>query len=121
VLGFMDDLRRRGISFALDGFGAGHTALRHLKDFNFDIVKVDAQFSRAIHRDPDNQVLMAAFLSIARQFDMLCVAQGVERAEEAEWLCAPGVDCLQGYHFAAPTVTPDWAETEAGGDAAAAK
>lgn len=109
VLGFMDDLRRRGISFALDGFGAGHTALRYLKDFNFDIVKVDAQFSRDIQRDPDNQVLMAAFLSIARQFDMLCVAQGVEKAEEAEWLRALGVDCLQGYHFAAPTVTPDWA------------
>lgn len=108
VAGFMADLRRRGISFAIDGFGAGQTALRHFRAFSFDVMKVDAQFTRGIQRDADNQVLMAAFLSIARQFDMICVAQGVESAQEAEWLAALGVDCLQGFHFAAPSVLPSW-------------
>lgn len=108
VAGFMTDLRRREISFAIDGFGAGQTALRHFRDFSFDILKVDAQFTRGIATDADSQVLMSAFLSIARQFDMVCVAQGVERADEAEWLTALGVDCLQGFYFAAPSVLPSW-------------
>lgn len=108
VAGFMTELRRRGISFAIDGFGAGQTALRHFREFSFDVMKVDAQFTRGIERDADNQVLMAAFLSIARQFDMICVAQGVETAAEAEWLAALGVDCLQGFYFAAPSVLPSW-------------
>lgn len=108
VAGFMNDLRRRQISFALDGFGAGHSALRYFRNFSFDILKVDAQFTRGIQSDPDNQVLMAAFLSIARQFDMVCVAQGVEHQDEAAWLAALGVDCLQGYYFAAPSVLPSW-------------
>lgn len=108
VAGFMADLQAQGISFAIDGFGAGHSALRYFKEFSFDLIKVDAQFTRNIHADADNQVLMAAFLAIARQFDMLCVAQGVEQAAEAEWLCALGVDCMQGYHFAAPSILPEW-------------
>ncbi len=108
VAGFMAELRRRGISFALDGFGAGQTALRHFREFSFDVLKVDAQFTRGIHADADNQVLMAAFLAIARQFDMICVAQGVEHEAEAAWLTALGVDCLQGYYFAAPSVLPGW-------------
>lgn len=108
VAGFMAELRGRGISFALDGFGAGQTALRHFREFSFDIMKVDAQFTRGIAGDADNQVLMAAFLAIARQFDMVCVAQGVEQVDDAGWLAALGVDCLQGYFFAAPSVLPSW-------------
>lgn len=115
VAAFMSDLQRHGISFALDGFGAGHSALRYFKDFAFDIVKIDGQFTRAIQDDADNQVLMAAFLSIARQFDMLSVAQSVETADEAAWLRALGVDCLQGYAFGAPAVLPDWEKVSAKG------
>lgn len=107
LAGLMAELRPKGISFALDGFGAGPFALRHLRELSFDLVKFDAQFSRDIHANADNQVLMSAFLAIARQFDMLTVAQGVERAAEAAWLAELGVDCLQGYLFAAPKLVPD--------------
>ena len=40
---FMADLQDRGVSFALDDFGAGYTAFRYLRDFYFDILKIDAQ------------------------------------------------------------------------------
>lgn len=108
VVNFMNDLHRKGISFALDDFGAGYTALRHFKEFNFDILKIDGQFIRKIHADPDNQVLTRAMLSIARQFDMFTVAEMVETAEDAAFLQRIGVDCLQGYFFGAPTVKPPW-------------
>ncbi|WP_323765668.1 EAL domain-containing protein [Marinovum sp.] len=108
VIGFMSDLQKRGIAFALDDFGAGFTALRHFKRFQFDILKIDGQFIRNIHADPDNQVLTQAILSIAQQFDMFTVAENVENAEDVATLTAMGVDCLQGYFFGAPTVSPGW-------------
>ena len=107
---FMADLHRRGICFALDDFGAGFTAFRYLKDFYFDIIKIDGQFIRDIHRDANNQVLAAALVSIGKAFDMLTVAEAVESAEEAAYLRAAGFDCLQGYHFGMPTTQPAWIE-----------
>lgn len=110
VTAFMEDLHRHGIAFALDDFGAGFTAFRYFKEFFFDIVKIDGQFIRGVHRDPDNQVLAQALISIARQFDMFTVAESVEAPEDADWLQAQGVDCLQGYLFGAPTTMPDWSD-----------
>ena len=98
----------RGVSFALDDFGAGFTSFRYLRDFYFDIVKIDGQFIRGIADSADNQVLTSALSAIATQFDMLTVAESVETARDAEYLAAMGIDCLQGYFFGAPTVNPPW-------------
>lgn len=110
---FMRDLQDKGITFALDDFGAGNTAFRHFKQFCFDILKINGQFSRGVHEDADNQVLCEALISLARHFDMLVVAEAVETRGEAEWLAAAGVDCLQGYYFAAPTLTRPKRQAEA--------
>lgn len=112
VVSFMAELQSRGIAFALDDFGAGYTAFRYFRDFYFDILKIDGQFIRNIHTDPDNQVLVAALLSISRHFDMVCVAEAVETADEAAWLAALGVDMMQGFAFGAPSVRPVWAEQD---------
>ena len=108
VIAFMDQLQDQGVAFALDDFGAGMTAFRYFKDFQFDIVKIDGQFIRGIHADADNQVLTLALASIGRHFDMVIVAEQVEEVADAEWLRAKGIDCLQGYLFGAPSVKPDW-------------
>lgn len=111
VIAFMDQLQDQGVAFALDDFGAGMTAFRYFKDFQFDIVKIDGQFVRGIHANADNQVLTQALASIGRHFDMVVVAEQVEDVADAEWLRAKGIDCLQGYLFGAPTVNPDWIKT----------
>lgn len=108
VTAFMSDLARRGIAFALDDFGAGYTAFRYFRQFLFDIVKIDGQFTRNIDTDPDNQVLVQALVSIGRHFDMLTVAEAVETPEQARFLQQIGVDCLQGYLFAAPSFDQPW-------------
>lgn len=111
VVGFMNDLQRQGISFALDDFGSGYTSFRFLKDFYFDILKIDGQFIRGVATDADNQVLTAALIAIGRQFDMITVAESVEKPEDAAYLAALGVDCLQGYYFGAPTIRPPWLDS----------
>lgn len=111
VVNFMADLQKKGISFALDDFGAGFTSFRYLKDFYFDILKIDGQFIRGIADNPDNQVLTRALIAIAEQFDMVTVAESVERPNDAVFLQNIGVHCLQGYYFGAPTVQPPWLAT----------
>lgn len=105
---FMADLHSRGISFALDDFGAGYTAFRFFREFQFDIVKIDGQFSRDIANSADNQVLMNALIAIAEQFDMFTVAEEVERQEDLDYLRKSGVRCIQGYIIGAPEVAPVW-------------
>ena len=109
VIAFMEELQAKGVAFALDDFGTGYTAIRYFKDFYFDILKIDGEFIRGIDRDPDNQALMAAMISIGRHFEMFTVAEMVETAEEANFLRGLGVDCLQGFLFGAATVKPAWA------------
>lgn len=102
VIRFMAEMQPKGVTFALDGFGAGMTAFRYLKDFFFDLVKIDKSFIKNIQNDPDNQVLTEALITVAHQFEMFAIADGIEHADEAAFLRGIGVDCLQGYHFGVP-------------------
>ncbi len=102
VIRFMREMQPQGVGFALDGFGAGMTAFRYLRDFYFDLVKIDKSFVKGIDRDPDNQVLAEALTTVAHQFEMFVVADGVETEAEARFLKGIGVDCLQGYYYGVP-------------------
>lgn len=110
VIDFMDELQGRGIAFALDDFGKGHTSLRYFKDFFFDFLKLDGQFSRDIHKDGENQVIAGGIAAIARGLDIYTVASRVEHPEDARTLAHLGFNCLQGFLFGAPSVKPAWVD-----------
>lgn len=96
--------RAAGMCLALDDFGAGQTAFRHLPEWRFDIIKVAGCFARGVDRCADNQVLFRTLAGLARHFEAMVVAEGVETAAEAAWLRAAGIDALQGFHIARPTL-----------------
>lgn len=108
---FMSRLRQRGISFALDDFGAGHTSFRHFRDFRFDMVKIDGGYIQGLPRNPDNQILVKALVSIAQHFEMFTIAEFVETEEEAQCLDALNVDCQQGFLHGRPQI--DWQRAQA--------
>ncbi len=110
VMDFMDRLQPQGICFALDDYGASNFSFRHFRNFLFDATKIDGQFVRGAATNPDNQALLRALVSVAKEFDMLVTAESVEAVQDAEFLVSIGVDCLQGYLFGAPTVSPPWKE-----------
>ncbi|SFE85115.1 EAL domain-containing protein [Roseivivax sediminis] len=107
---FMAEMQTSGITFALDDFGATVTELRHLRTLPVDIVKIDGAYVRGVARDPDNEAMVRALAAIAQSFDYFTVAESVETAEDAAFLTEIGIDCLQGYFFAAPTLSPPWAD-----------
>ena len=108
VMHFMRDLRQRGITFALDDFGAGATSFRYLRDFAFDIFKIDGQFTKNVAADSDNQVMIQSLRSISDHFGMFTIAEAVECESDSRWLSEMLVDCQQGYFCGAPTVNPNW-------------
>ncbi|WP_431297971.1 EAL domain-containing protein [Tabrizicola sp. BL-A-41-H6] len=109
LLPFMAEMREAGIVFSLDDFGAAGTSLGLLRDFQFEIAKIDGMFIRHIDSNAENQPVVRSAIAIARELGMFLVAEAVETDAEANWLRDAGVGCLQGYLFGAPTVTPDFA------------
>lgn len=115
VTAFMDEARLHGVTFALDDFGAAFTSFRHLRDFCFDMVKIDGSFVRGLDRNADNLAVVRALVAVARSLDMAAVAEAVETEAEAQVLARVGVAAMQGMRFGTPTVSPDWLQGPGGG------
>ena len=96
---FMAFCRQFGVCFACDDFGAGQTVLGHLRELDFDILKVDGSICTNVATDKDSQVLLKAVQSVATHFDMITVAEMIETPEAAEKCKEIGIDGLQGFLF----------------------
>ena len=101
------ELRRLGVRLALDDFGTGHSSLSHLRDFPIDILKIAKPFVDRLDQEPEDSTFTDAILRLAGALQLPVVAEGIERAEQANVLrrleCALG----QGYYFARPLDTAD--------------
>ncbi|MCX7888900.1 MAG: EAL domain-containing protein [Rhodobacteraceae bacterium] len=105
---FLREFQAKGVTFALDDFGAGSTSFRHLREFMFDILKIDGQFIRGVSRNADNQCVTQALIGVGKAFGVVTIAESVESEADARFLVRSGIDCLQGYYIGAPSVTPPW-------------
>jgi EAL domain-containing protein (putative c-di-GMP-specific phosphodiesterase class I)/signal transduction histidine kinase/CheY-like chemotaxis protein len=101
VLGVMRQLKRNGASFALDDFGTGYSSLTSLRRFPFDTIKIDQSFIADVCLTV-NATIVHAITSIGRALGLKVVAEGVENAEQQQFLIAAGVHRLQGYLFGRP-------------------
>lgn len=101
---FMDGLRASGVSFAMDDFGAGHTSIGSLRDFRFDILKIDGGLTRAVDSDPDKAFLVHMVVQLAERFEMATVAEAVQSMAEARALRDLGVEYFQGFQFGSPSL-----------------
>ncbi|NPA29536.1 MAG: EAL domain-containing protein [Epsilonproteobacteria bacterium] len=71
-----------GVKIALDDFGTGYSSLAYLKNFPIDILKIDRSFIEDIFFDRSDQTLVRAIVSVAEDFGMQVVAEGVESPEQ---------------------------------------
>jgi EAL domain-containing protein (putative c-di-GMP-specific phosphodiesterase class I) len=107
TLEFMTRLRRHGCAFALDDFGMGHTSFGSLRDFRFDIIKIDGSFITDVTTNGDSRFFVAKLVEIARHFDMMTVAEFVQGPADARILRDIGVEYFQGFYFGAPCLVLD--------------
>jgi len=98
------EYKRHGMITAIDDFGAGHSGLNMLADFQPDVLKIDMALTRAINTDPVRYEIARAITGLCKALHISVVAEGVETIAEAVTLRELGVRLFQGYLFARPSV-----------------
>jgi diguanylate cyclase (GGDEF)-like protein len=106
LLALLKDIEATGMSIALDDFGTGYSNLAYLQRYPIGTLKIDKTF---IHGIDANRPLAELIVSMAHLMRMGVVAEGVETAEQLEWVRARGIDRCQGYLFSRPVPAADFA------------
>ncbi len=99
---FAERLTRLGCQFALDDFGTGFGSLTHLRVLPVRYLKIDTSFVRDVASSHDDQAMVRGIVAIARELDVLTVAEGIEDAATLELVTELGVDYAQGFHIGRP-------------------
>ncbi|MDX8353845.1 putative bifunctional diguanylate cyclase/phosphodiesterase [Cognatiyoonia sp. IB215182] len=95
------NFRWSGVRISLDDFGTGFASFQHLKDLDFDELKLDTGFIRDLGIDPAAHVLVQGLLSMGKGLGVQVVAEGVETSEQRETLRKMGCHVVQGYLYGA--------------------
>jgi len=95
-------LKDIGLRLAIDDFGTGYSSLSYLSSFPIDRIKIAQRFMADVTGDPRNAAIVETIIAIARSLGIEVIAEGVETAQELEFLRSRGCDDLQGYYFSRP-------------------
>ncbi len=98
----MDRFHALGYSIWLDDFGSGYSSMNVLKDFNFDLMKIDMVFLRGFHENEKAKVILRNIVRLAQEMGMMTLTEGVETREAVDFLEDIGCGRLQGYFFGKP-------------------
>lgn len=98
----LNNIRSTGAQIVLDHFGVGATAISHLKQFPISAIKIDKSFIKGIPNNPNDIAITNAFIALTHNFGLEVVAEGVETAEQVQYLSAHDCDMVQGYFFSYP-------------------
>jgi diguanylate cyclase (GGDEF)-like protein len=98
----LEKLKSLGVQIAIDDFGTGYSSLAYLKRFPIDTLKVDRSFIRDIPADSGDMKITRAIIAMAHSLKLKVVAEGVETAEQLEFLRSQHCDAGQGYFFYRP-------------------
>ena len=98
----LQELKSRGFICSLDDFGAGFSSLNVLKDMPIDVLKLDMLFLRNSHDLKRERIVISSIIAMAQQLGIRTVAEGVEHAEQVDFLRSKGCNLVQGYVFARP-------------------
>lgn len=99
-------VRRAGVSLALDDFGDGRSSLRLWSQLKPEVVKIDKYFTKNISQHGDKLKTIQALLQIADIFGTSLVAEGIESADDLRVLRDLGITYGQGYFLGHPNVAP---------------
>jgi len=97
----LNQLKDLGVRLAIDDFGTGYSSLSYLRQFPFDILKIDKSFVDDVGSDKPHE-LTAAIVEIGKALHLEVVAEGIERADQLKGLLALECDIGQGFYFAKP-------------------
>ncbi|SNY73180.1 EAL domain-containing protein [Enterobacter sp. CC120223-11] len=92
--------RQAGYEVAIDDFGTGYSNLHNLYSLNVDILKIDKSFVDTLTTNSTSHLIAEHIIDMAQSLRLKTIAEGVETAEQVNWLLKRGVQYCQGWHFA---------------------
>lgn len=96
------EYRRQGFTTAIDDFGAGHSGLNLLADFQPDVVKLDMALTRGVDADRVRRAIVSGIVRLCDELSIQVIAEGIETPSECMALQDEGITLFQGYLFARP-------------------
>lgn len=110
----MEKFRAAGYHLWMDDFGSGFSSLNNLKDYEFDVLKIDMAFLRDFDNKPKSRIILAAIVNMAKELGIHTLAEGVETQAQYDFLRKIGCEKLQGYLFGRPEPMPELETGEQG-------
>ncbi|MGH8863906.1 MAG: putative bifunctional diguanylate cyclase/phosphodiesterase [Burkholderiales bacterium] len=104
----LEKLSKMGVIVSVDDFGTGYSSLSYLRRFPIDKLKIDRGFINEVMSRPADASIVQAIISLAHSLRLKVIAEGVETAEQLEFLKTLGCDQYQGFHFSAALVASDF-------------
>ncbi|MCU0542397.1 MAG: EAL domain-containing protein [Oscillatoriaceae cyanobacterium Prado104] len=102
TVGVLQQLQATGIHIALDDFGTGYSSLWSLKNLPLDSLKIDRSFVADMLNDSNGTAIVKVAIALGHGLNLKVVAEGVETAEQLEFLQGLKCDRAQGYLFGKP-------------------
>jgi EAL domain-containing protein (putative c-di-GMP-specific phosphodiesterase class I) len=104
-----------GVGVAYKDFGAGQARLMEISEVPPDYLKLHRSFAERLDTAPPSRRQMVSMLvKFARDMGAMCIAQGVERVEEADACAEAGFLAAQGFYFGKPSLDPNSKAQETG-------
>ena len=100
-------IKELGYALWLDDFGSGYSSLNVLKDYQFDVIKIDMRFLSNLEDSEKARTVLDCIVKMASRINMFALTEGVETKAQAEFLNRIGCNRLQGYLFGKPIPKKD--------------
>lgn len=90
-----------GVRLVVDDFGTGYSNLIYLQRFPVQVLKIDRSFMHQVGVDANTTQIVSTMIAMARSLQLEVVAEGVETAQQVDFLLAQGCQFAQGFYYSA--------------------